>query len=210
MSDARELILARLQQGRRQPPATPADAPSAGASDSHTDTGLQRFRQGLEKVSASHVTVRTEQQISGAIEDYMQQLDEEQDLLVAPAITNAGLLANSALKLHPAPTRGDEKNLLTLAYAGIAETGSLVMLSSADTPMSSNFLPDNFICLLKTRDILSNMEVLWSRMDDEQRAMPRAVNIITGPSRTADVEQIIQLGAHGPRRVHVILWDESA
>jgi len=54
------------------------------------------------------------------------------------------------------------------------------------------------------------MEALWKHMDEQHRAMPRAVNIITGPSRTADVEQIIQLGAHGPRRVHVILWDQSS
>jgi len=208
MSDAREHILARLQQGRREPPAQAANEIPARATGNRVNTLLQDFIRGLEKVSASHVTARTEQQISEAVEQYLQQQDAGRQLLVTAAITDAGLLANSALKLHPAPTRGDEKNLLTLAYAGIAETGSLVMLSGAATPMSSNFLPDHFICLLKTRDILSSMEALWSRMDDEQRAMPRAVNIITGPSRTADVEQIIQLGAHGPRRVHVILWDQ--
>ena len=96
-----------------------------------------------------------------------------------------------------------------MAYAGIAETGSLVMLSSAETPMTTNFLPDNFICILKTQDILNDMEALWARMNNEQRTMPRSINIITGPSRTADVEQIIQMGAHGPRRVHVILWNSE-
>ena len=49
---------------------------------------------------------------------------------------------------------------------------------------------------------------LWARLRMESRGMPRALNLITGPSRTADVEQTIQLGAHGPRSVHVILLED--
>ena len=119
-------------------------------------------------------------------------------------------LEGSPLTLVDAPTRGEEASAVTLAYAGIAETGSLVLLSSAGSPVTANFLPDNFICVLKRDDLLNDMESLWSRMHSEQRAMPRAINIVTGPSRTADVEQTIQMGAHGPRRVHVVILGEKA
>ncbi len=204
MTDARANILARLQQGRRKP--IPEEVVNAKITSS--DASIEQFIRGLEKVSGTYETVTTAQQITGAIEAYLKQVSASNLLVVAPAITKAGLLVNSSLPLQPAPTRGNEENAVTLAYAGIAETGSLVMLSSADTPVTTNFLPDNFICVLKTKNIVNDMESLWERLQSEQGTMPRCVNIITGPSRTADVEQTIQMGAHGPRRVHVILWNE--
>lgn len=205
MSHARGNILARLQRGRRK---TVGD-PVAGAAREIIKP-VERFLQGLEKVAATCETVNSRTQIDQAVEQYLQQIEAGPELVVSAAVDQAALLQNHSLELQSAPIRGEEKNALTLAYAGIAETGSLVMLSSADTPSSSHFLPDNFICILRTRDILNDMETLWARMTDEQRLMPRSVNIITGPSRTADVEQTIQMGAHGPRRVHVILWNDSA
>lgn len=204
MTDARADILARLRQGRREPVAAAPTPQSTAAGN------LDDFLRGLEKVSASHETVSDKQQIGEAIERYLISLNAGHELVVTAAMHNLGVLNDSRLQLQAAPTRGNEASAVSLAYAGIAETGSLVMLSAADTPMSSNFLPDNFICVLETRHVLPDMEALWARMRREQHPMPRALNIITGPSRTADVEQVIQLGAHGPRRVHVILWDESA
>jgi len=94
---------------------------------------------------------------------------------------------------------------LTTAYAGIAETGSLVMLSGKTSPALLSFLPDHCFCLLERSRILFHPEVLWSRLRADQVDMPRALTMITGPSRTADVEQTLQLGAHGPRRLTIVL-----
>jgi len=44
-----------------------------------------------------------------------------------------------------------------------------------------------------------------SAADSQSSSVPRALNLITGPSRTADIEQTIELGAHGPKRMHVLL-----
>jgi L-lactate dehydrogenase complex protein LldG len=49
------------------------------------------------------------------------------------------------------------------------------------------------------------MEVAFARLRTEPRAMPRAVILVSGPSRTGDIEQTIVLGAHGPRRLHIVL-----
>jgi len=94
---------------------------------------------------------------------------------------------------------------LTAAYAGIAETGSLVMLSGETSPALLSFLPDHCFCLLERSRILFHPEVLWSRLRADKTAMPRALTMVTGPSRTADVEQTLQLGAHGPRRLTILL-----
>ena len=92
------------------------------------------------------------------------------------------------------------------ALAGVAETGTLALVSGADNPTSLNFLPDNHIVVLDAADIVADYESVWGRLRERFSAdWPRTVNLITGPSRTADIEQTLILGAHGPRRLHVIL-----
>ena len=103
------------------------------------------------------------------------------------------------------PAAGDDHVSVTGAFAAIAETGSLVMLSGPGHPTSLNFLPDDHIVVLRASQVVAHMEDVWALLRARDGGMPRTVNIITGPSRTADVEQTIQLGAHGPRRLHVVL-----
>ncbi len=93
---------------------------------------------------------------------------------------------------------------VTVAQAGVAETGTLVFAGSPASPTSFNFLPEHHFAVLYVRDIVSYMEDAW-RLLQSRGTLPRAVNFITGPSRTGDVEQTIELGAHGPRSVHVLL-----
>lgn len=92
---------------------------------------------------------------------------------------------------------------VTHACMGIEETGSLVMKSSAANPTGLNFLPDYHIVILDKNTIVKNLNQVWKQLGNHN--LPRTVNIITGPSRTADIEHTIQLGAHGPRRLHIIV-----
>ncbi len=98
-----------------------------------------------------------------------------------------------------------ERVSVTQALAGIAETGSIVMASGADSPTSLNFLPDLHVVVLRADDVVAHPEDVWPRMQMEN--WPRAVNVISGPSRTADVGGIIVRPAHGPKRVHLIVVD---
>ncbi|MGB1109431.1 MAG: LutC/YkgG family protein [Gammaproteobacteria bacterium] len=98
---------------------------------------------------------------------------------------------------------GSHTVAVNLAVAAIAETGSLVLPSSPVSPANLNFLPDLEIILVDETAIVKRMEDVWALL--REAGMPRVVNIVTGPSRTADVEQTIQLGAHGPRELHVLL-----
>jgi len=93
---------------------------------------------------------------------------------------------------------------LTQCLAGIAETGTLMLVSGDETPTTLNFLPDTHIVVLRAGQIVASYEDGWDLVRAAE-AWPRTVNLITGPSRTGDIEQKIQLGAHGPRRLHIVL-----
>jgi L-lactate dehydrogenase complex protein LldG len=93
------------------------------------------------------------------------------------------------------------------AFAGVAETGTLVLTSGRDNPTTLNFLPDNHIVVVEAKDVVGDYETVWQRLRERFGTgnLPRTVNMITGPSRSADIEQTLILGAHGPRRLHVII-----
>lgn len=109
--------------------------------------------------------------------------------------------------IHVATGAGADADRVCLvpAYAGIAESGSVALLSSRVSPTTLNFLPEHHLVVLHAQRVLAHMEDLWRELRALPEGMPRTVNLITGPSRTADIEQTIQLGAHGPRHLHLIL-----
>ncbi|WP_409525462.1 LutC/YkgG family protein [Nitrincola sp. MINF-07-Sa-05] len=95
---------------------------------------------------------------------------------------------------------------LTTAFLGIAETGTLMLYSRAESPTTLNFLPDTHYAVLRREDIVGVYEDAWNRLREETGGqMPRTVNLITGPSRSADIEQTLQMGAHGPRQLVIYL-----
>jgi L-lactate dehydrogenase complex protein LldG len=100
---------------------------------------------------------------------------------------------------------------ITGAFAGIAETGTLVMASGPEHPVTLNLLPDTHVVVLREGDIVGGYEDIWTRLRARygKNGMPRTVNTITGPSRTGDIEQTIELGAHGPRRMHIVVVREE-
>lgn len=94
---------------------------------------------------------------------------------------------------------------ITGAFCAIAETGTLVTLSGAESPATVSLLPETHIAVVAASCIVGGMEEAWQLTRAERQRLPRAVNFISGPSRTADIEQTVTLGAHGPYRVHIIL-----
>jgi L-lactate dehydrogenase complex protein LldG len=98
---------------------------------------------------------------------------------------------------------------VTHAVAAVAETGTLVLTSGQDNPTTLNFLPDTSVVVVKAGDIAGDYETVWAgiRAKYGKGVMPRTVNYVTGPSRSGDIEQKILLGAHGPRRLHILVVD---
>ena len=115
--------------------------------------------------------------------------------------------SQTAITISTGASEGDDLNAVSHALAAIAETGTLALASGPDNPTTLNFLPDNHIVVLDAADIAGDMESVLSKLRGAygKGAMPRALNFITGPSRSGDIEQTLLLGAHGPRRLHVVV-----
>ena len=120
-------------------------------------------------------------------------------------VTRRSFLAAAGLTVD---TRGAEDHDLvgiSGCFCAIAETGTLMLVSGPDTPASVSLLPETHIALVPASRIVAGMEEGFALARAELGQLPRAVNFISGPSRTGDIEQTIVLGAHGPYRVHLIL-----
>lgn len=109
------------------------------------------------------------------------------------------------LAIEPRPTSGHDRLGITGCFCAIAETGTLVFASGADAPTSTALLPDTHVAVVRADRVVAGMEDAFALLRKERATMPRALNLISGPSRTGDIEQTIVLGAHGPYRVHILV-----
>lgn len=98
---------------------------------------------------------------------------------------------------------------VTGCFCAIAETGTLMLLSGPDTYASASLLPETHIAIVPASRIVAAMEDAFALVRRERGELPRATNMISGPSRTGDIEQTIVLGAHGPYRVHVLILEHE-
>jgi L-lactate dehydrogenase complex protein LldG len=103
------------------------------------------------------------------------------------------------------PANADDLTGITGCFCAIGETGTLLLLGARDTPKVTALLPETHIAIVKKSRIVPTMEDAFQLLRDERGEPPRATFFVSGPSRTADIEQTIVIGAHGPYRVHVIL-----
>lgn len=113
----------------------------------------------------------------------------------------------SALDVASGEASADDTATLSHGEVGVAETGSLLLVSGAENPTLLNFLPLAHIVLVKEQDIVGDAESALDRLQAMfgKGRMPRLVNFITGPSRSGDIEQTMYLGAHGPRYLLVLV-----
>lgn len=96
---------------------------------------------------------------------------------------------------------------VSTALYGLADTGSVVLAAAPDEPRARSLLPDVHVTLLAEDRILPGLDELFAALGSE---LPSALAIVTGPSRSADIEQKLVVGVHGPREVHVVLLPATA
>ncbi len=167
------------------------------------------FRAQAEAVAASVTEVQSADDVPDAITSYLREHNLPARIKHGddPGLTGLPWDKTPTLERDSGVANGDDAVSLSRAYSAVAETGTLILVSGADNPTTLNFLPENHIVVLDAKDLDGAYEDAWDRVRKTYGSgkMPRTVNMISGPSRTADVEQTIQLGAHGPRSLHIII-----
>jgi len=113
--------------------------------------------------------------------------------------------AGAGLAIEARPTKGNDRLGITGTFCAIAETGTLVVLAGPDAPTATTLLPDTHIAVVRADRVVTGMEEAFALIRSERGRLPRTVSMISGPSRTGDIEQTIVLGAHGPFRVHILV-----
>ena len=214
MNPARDEILAALRralgrgaldEARQRKIDARLAAPAAAVHIERAGDPAARFTAKLQAAAGTVERVPSAAALPRAVIEYLRHHALPLSLALAPDPTLADIPWPSGLQIEPAGARPQSQVGLTAAFAAVAETGSLVLLSGPTSPTALNFLPEFHVVVLYVEQIVPCIEDLWPRLRARPGGMPRAVNFITGPSRTADVEQTLQLGAHGPRRLHVVL-----
>ncbi len=216
--DGRDQVLAaiRLSLGRSgSQSATPPALAGSGPRPAFEGNLVERFVAKMIEKSATVERLASLDEVGPAVQRFMQAAGAPPRLRVAGALMGAAqgatAVAQSGITWPPGievlagAARREDMTSLTPCFAAVAESGGIATLSGPDTPSTLNFVPDNHIVLVRTEQVLPHFEDLWARWRASGLAMPRSFNIISGPSRTADIEQTIQLGAHGPRRLHILL-----
>jgi L-lactate dehydrogenase complex protein LldG len=226
MVDSRERILGNLRRSLRRGDADESAAAQVrdrlAAHRPNTiparATALDRaarvdlFVAMAEEVAATATRVAGFDQVPGAVADYLAQSNLPAEMVITPdpALASIRWADRPTLTLRAGIATAQDLVGVTGSFAGIAETGTLMLISGPESPTRNNFLPDNHIVVLRAEQIVPTYEEGWNRLRARETpfTMPRTVNFITGPSRTADIELKIELGAHGPRRLHIVIVDE--
>ena len=173
---------------------------------------LERFMERASDMQSTVERLADRRELPAAVARHLMALDARADAAVATA--RAGVCwpefadldwRAAGLAMEARPTTGQDRLGITGTFCAIAETGTLVVLTGPDTPTATTLLPDTHIAVVRADRIVSGMEEAFALVRRERGRLPRAVNLISGPSRTGDIEQTIVLGAHGPYQVHIVV-----
>ena len=170
------------------------------------DDSLATMRRMMARVQMGLTELDRVDQIGAAVADFLRQHQLPPSIVIAPEIAELpGIDWPDGLEVRSGGAVADDLSSLTGCIAAIAETGSVVMDTRLDAPASLRFLPDNHLVVLRRDQVVDRLEDALALVRSPDGKRSRGVHINTGPSRTGDVEQVIEIGAHGPRRMHVFL-----
>ena len=170
---------------------------------------LDLFVAMAEEVQATVARLPSVEAVPAAVARYLAVENLPAELVMAPdpGLDDVPWETRPLLRIRRGRAEPGDAVSLTPCFAAVAETGTLMLRSGPQTPTTLNFLPDTHIAVVYADQVVATYEDGWDRLRDGG-ALPRVVNFITGPSRTGDIEQRIVLGAHGPRRLHIVVVEK--
>lgn len=213
-SSARQAIFSRIRSAQNRP-AQPTQAEHDAARqyiDQHSrgpcpDIGqdlIARFKEQALRMADTVDEVASLDGVAVAVAAYLDKIGVTRRAIAWKTLSELAW-GDAGMQVEFRPPHNEDMVGITGAFCAVAETGSLMLLSGPQTYSSASLLPETHIAVVPASRIVGAMEDAFALARAEHGELPRAVNIISGPSRTGDIEQTIVLGAHGPYRVHVIL-----
>ncbi len=214
MKDSRELILGRIRErlGRTADNAAPAAAEVDATLAAHAagprpppDADLiAAFRLRSEELSSTVDEVSSMAEVPRAVATYLAAHGLPHRAVCAPDMagldwSGAGITVDAR-----AAVDGDLVGI-TGCFRAIAETGTLMLCTAPGSPATVSLLPETHVAVVPAPTFVAAMEDAFAAARAAFGQLPRAVNFVSGPSRTGDIEQTIVLGAHGPYRVHIVI-----
>ncbi|MFT3810553.1 MAG: LUD domain-containing protein [Micropepsaceae bacterium] len=196
MSDSRTAILARLRAASHPAPAPVA--PWRPAATGLTDA----FEARLHAVFGTSERLDSPSEIPLAITRYLTARSLPLEAAITPEFTSLDW-QKAGISPLPTPSKSSVSTAVARAEAASAETGTLLLSSRDVAGPWPNLLADTYIAILEKSAISATFEDAVTRRAGNR--MPRSLHAVTGPSRTGDIEQTLELGAHGAVRVHVLL-----
>lgn len=209
---SRDEILARVRAGvgkgeaaaRRQAAEAHLAARRRGPQPAVGDDLASRFRAKAEALASTVETVADSVDAPAAVARYLAAAGIAPQAVISPDIAGYGWAA-AGVQVAARGAVDADKVGITGCFCAIAETGTLMLLSGPESPATVSLLPETHIAIVAAERIVATMEEAFALLRAERGSPPRAVNFVSGPSRTGDIEQTIVLGAHGPCRVHLIV-----
>jgi L-lactate dehydrogenase complex protein LldG len=209
---AREEILKRVRSGvgkadfsaRRAAALASLSEQKRGPQPTLGKDLVERFQLKAESLASTVARVADSAQVPAAVAAYLEQGALGSAVVITPELTGLAW-AESALSVRAGGAVDTDQVGISGCFCAVAETGTLMLLSGPDTPATVSLLPETHIAVVPTSRIVATMEDAFALLRAECGTVPRAINFISGPSRTGDIEQTIVLGAHGPCRVHIVL-----
>jgi L-lactate dehydrogenase complex protein LldG len=193
-----------LEQRLRKHPVNIVPARTAGTAEDRV--ALFERWASFNQATVARVAVAD---VPGAVTDYLvsNNLPAQAVMATDPALDRYDWQSRPMLQLRRGPPADADRVAITGALAGIAETGTVALTSGPDHPSALNLLPETHVVILREADVVGPLEEVFTRLRARygEGAMPRTFMTVTGPSRTGDIEQQLELGAHGPRRLHILL-----
>ena len=204
----REAILQRIRSAQAHGVVPEVERiianPMRGPQPARVADLISRFAEQAKALASDVLYTKHQREIPHVIAQYLAENNLGNHALCWPDFLELDWIAARIIVAAQAASVDDAVGI-TGVFCAIAETGTLMLLSGEHTPAATSLLPETHIAVLDRTRIVATMEDAWALLRHERGGLPRAVNFVSGPSRTADIEQTVTLGAHGPARVLIVL-----
>ena len=205
---ARQEILAKIRSANSAAKAGPVRTHPIPARAQGAVTELRRrFIDMAREAAATIDHVASLDALPKAVRSFLDQEGLSRTVTLARNSALRSIVWEPYCDASDDPTDANNTVAITPAFAGIAETGTLLVHSGPRNPNQLHFLPETHIAVLWSKAIVGGYEDAWARIVEGFETLPRSVTLITGPSRSSDIERQLQIGVHGPRRLHIVLYD---